>query len=66
MKPATRIFLVAYTDDDGPYAVAFSRREYAEAFAHEMCRADRRVTTMIETEIDSPGAMITASDGMEG
>ena len=47
-----RIYLVAYTDDDGPYAVAFSRREDAQAFAKKMCRNDRRITTMIETEID--------------
>jgi hypothetical protein len=55
-----RIFLVAYTDDEGPYAVAFSTRELADAFAATFSdRQDNRGgCTVIDSFVDQAGALV--------
>lgn len=49
MKGMT-VFLVTYTDEFGPYAVAFSSRANAEAFVASFSRPDD--FTIIETVVD--------------
>lgn len=41
------VYLVAYTDDDGPYAAAFTLQASAQAFANEVDGV------LIYTEIDN-------------
>lgn len=49
-----QIYLVAYTDDDGPYAVAFSTRALAQAFVDSFPKRRQRECGMaiLETTID--------------
>ena len=48
-----RIFLVAYADDEGSYAVAFSTRKAAETYAVNIEVDDERgPAKVIETVID--------------
>lgn len=47
-----RIFLVAYADTEGPYAVAFSTREDADAFVASFAHWMRDGFTIIDTTID--------------
>ena len=54
-----RIFLVAYMDDEGPYAVAFSTREAADKFAlvFSLRQYDHDGCTVIDTIVDQAGAL---------
>lgn len=44
------VFLVIYTDDEGPYAAAFSSRADAEAFVASFSKPDD--FAIIETVVD--------------
>jgi hypothetical protein len=50
------VFLVTYTDDEGPYAQAFSTRANAEAFVASFSRPDDFV--IIETVVDRSLALV--------
>ena len=50
------VFLVTYTDDEGPYALAFSSRANAEAFVASFSRPDDFV--IIETVVDRSVVLI--------
>jgi hypothetical protein len=57
---AQRIFLVAYVDDEGPYAVAFSDRDKAQAFVDTFSdrQSNRGGATLIDTFVDQAGALV--------
>lgn len=62
-----RIFLVAYTDDEGPYAVAFSTRALAEAFAATFSprQGNRGGCIVIDSFVDQAGALVASVPATE-